>query len=71
MRWGSCRCTTTEDRPSHDSIQPSDCSGSDEKAARHDLVDLMGFMIATGVRVGEALGVAGLGLTPVPAMADG
>lgn len=31
---------------------------ADEKAVRHDLVDLVGYMLGTGVRVGEALGVS-------------
>jgi integrase len=31
---------------------------ADEQAIRHDLVDLTGFELATGVRIGEVLGVA-------------
>jgi integrase len=31
---------------------------ADEKAVRHDLVDLTSFMLATGVRIGEALAVS-------------
>lgn len=30
---------------------------NDEKARRHDLPDLVFFMLATGVRIGEALAV--------------
>lgn len=55
---------STKPRSSPRALLPEECGrwltqlAADEQAVHHDLVDLTGFMLAVGCRIGEALGVS-------------